>query len=318
VGAFLLKKGGAALVVLIVASMLVFAGVRAIPGDTATALGADNADPAYLAAVRHEYELDKPLPVQYEHWIWRVLHGDLGRTTSRLPIGNTILQRLPLTIELSILSLLVAILIGIPAGVFAASRSGKVSDHAARFGALVGQSVPHFWLGLLLIIWFAVDLHWLPATGSASMVHHPVNNLRHLVLPVIVLATGFTAVLMRQTRSAMLTALSSDYIRTARAKGLSERRVVWHHALRNSMITVTTLLALDFGFLITGAAIAESIFGIPGFGNLSLLALNSRDYTLVQGIVLFTTLVFVLVNLLADVLYSLLDPRIRIAGVETE
>jgi peptide/nickel transport system permease protein len=317
--AFLLKKGGAALVVVFVASVLVFAGVRAIPGDTATALGADNADPAYLAAVRHEYGLDKPWPVQYERWIVRVLHGDLGRDTRRLPIGTTIIQRIPLTLELATLSLLLAIFIGIPAGVIAAVRSGKPSDHAARFGALIGQSVPHFWLGLLFIIWFAVDLRWLPATGpSGSVVHHPESNFRHLVLPVIVLGTGFTAVLMRQTRSAMLTALSSDYVRTARAKGLSEWRVVGHHALRNSLITVVTLLTLDFGHLLAGAAVVETIFGIPGFGNLMLTAVNGRDYSMIQGIVLFTAIVFVVVNLVADLLYSWLDPRIRIAGVEAQ
>jgi peptide/nickel transport system permease protein len=315
-GAFLLKKGGAALVVVFVASLLVFVGVRAIPGDTATALGANDADPAYLKAVRHEYMLDRPLPVQYEHWVWRLLHADLGVSTQRLPIGTIFVQRLPLTFELATLSLLLAIVIGIPAGVIAAVRQGKASDHVARFGALLGQSVPHFWLGLLLIIWFAVDLQWLPATGYVSM-RHPEENLRHLILPVIVLGTGFTAVLMRQTRSAMLTALSSDYVRTARAKGLSEWRVVGHHALRNSLITVTTLLALDFGHLLAGAAVTEVIFGIPGFGRLSIDAFNQRDYTEIQAIVLFTALVFVIVNLVADVVYSLLDPRIRIAGIES-
>jgi peptide/nickel transport system permease protein len=310
---FLLRKTGAALVVVFVASLLVFAGVRAIPGDTADALGGQDATPATLTAIRHEYMLDRPLYVQYGHWAWLALHGNLGRGIQDLPVANTIAGRLPITLELATLSLLLAILIGVPAGVFSATRQGKASDHATRSIALIGQSVPHFWLGLLLIIWFAVDLHWLPATGYSS-ISHPESNLRHLVLPVVMLGTGVAAVLLRQTRSSMLTSLNADYIRTARAKGLPERSVVWRHALRNSLITVTTLIALDFGFLLSGAVITESIFGIPGFGALMLQSVDSRDYTTIEGVVLFTAVVFVLVNLTADILYSVLDPRIRIAG----
>jgi peptide/nickel transport system permease protein len=222
-------------------------------------------------------------------------------------------HRLPLTLELAILSLLLAILIGVPAGVIAAVRRGKASDHAATTASLVGLSVPHFWLGLLLITWFAVDLQWLPATGYVSM-RHPIGNLEHMLMPVIVLGTGFAAVLMRQTRSAMLDALGSDYVRTARAKGLSEWSVVGSHALRNSLITIVTLIALDLGVLISGAVVTETIFGIPGFGRLTIDAINSRDYPMIQGIVLVVAVGYVFVNLAADVVYSLLDPRIRLAG----
>jgi peptide/nickel transport system permease protein len=312
-GVFLLRKTGAALVVVVVASVLVFAGVRAIPGNTANALGGQDATPAQLKAITHKYMLDRPLYVQYGHWAWLVLNGNLGRSVQGLPVRTTIVDRLPITFELAALSLLLAILIGVPAGVIAATRQGKVSDHATRWAALIGQSVPHFWLGLLLIIWFAVDLHWLPATGYRS-ISHPVSNLRHLVLPVVMLGLGVAAVLLRQTRSSMLTSLNADYIRTARAKGLPERRVVWSHALRNSLITVATLIALDFGFLLSGAVITETIFGIPGYGALMGQSFASRDYATIEGIVLFSAVVFVLVNLLADVLYSVLDPRIRIAG----
>ena len=312
-GRFLLRKIGATLVVVFVASMLVFAGVRAIPGDTANVLAGGDATPGLLAAIRHEYLLDRPLPVQYVHWAWLALQGNLGRSTRDVPVGSTIMQRFPLTLELATLSLLIAILIGIPFGVLASTRRGSLADHAARMTAIVGQSVPHFWLGLLLIIWFAVDLHWLPATGYTTM-SHPIANLRHMVLPCIVLGAGFAAVLMRQTRSAMLTSLNADYIRTARAKGLPQRSIIWRHALRNSMLTVTTLIALDFGLLISGAAVVETIFGIPGFGALMIQSVNERDYTMIEGIVLFTAVVFVVVNLAADVLYSVLDPRIRIAG----
>jgi peptide/nickel transport system permease protein len=322
-GGFLLRKVGAALVVVFVASVLVFAGVRAIPGDTAMALAGgsgpdaslagDAAHPAVLKAIRHQYFLDRPLPVQYGHWIWLVLHGNLGRDTRALPIRHTIVQRLPITLELATLSLALAILIGIPLGVLAATRPGRMTDHTARTAGLALHSVPHFWLGLLLIIWFAVDLHWLPASGYVS-ISHPVANLRHLVLPCIVLGTGFATVLMRQTRAEMLTALSADYVRTARAKGLTEWSVVCRHALRNSLITVTTLLALDLGALISGAAIVETIFGIPGYGALMIQAFGGRDYGMIQAVVLLTAVVFVLANLAADILYSVLDPRIRVVG----
>ncbi|MDX6485685.1 MAG: peptide/nickel transport system permease protein [Gaiellaceae bacterium] len=311
-GGFLLRKVGAALVVLVLASMLVFIGVRAIPGDPAIALGAENRDPAVLAAVRHKYLLDRPLPVQYAHWIWLALHGDLGVDQRQLPVAHTIVTRIPITLEIALLSLLVSTLVGIPAGVIAAVRRGRPEDYAVTAVALVGLSVPHFWLGLLFIIWFAVDLHWLPASGYVTM-HHPLANLEHMVMPAIVLGTGFAAVLMRQMRSSMLTALGADYVRTARAKGLSERSVVWGHAVRNSLITITTLLGLQLGALISGVVITETIFGIAGFGRLTIDAVNQRDYALIQGVVLVTAVGYVVVNLFVDVVYSLLNPRIRVS-----
>jgi peptide/nickel transport system permease protein len=311
-GGFLLRKAGAALIVLVVASMLVFLGVRAIPGDPAIALGAENRDPAVLAAIRHKYLLDRPLPVQYAHWIWLALHGDLGVDQRQLPVAHTIVTRIPITLEIALLSLLVSILVGIPAGVIAAVRRGRPEDYVATAGALVGLSVPHFWLGLLFIIWFAVDLHWLPASGYVT-IHHPIANLEHMVMPAIVLGTGFAAVLMRQMRSSMLNSLGADYVRTARAKGLSEWSVVGRHAFRNSLITITTLLGLQLGALISGVVITETIFGIAGFGRLTIDAVNQRDYALIQGVVLVTAAGYVLVNLLVDVVYSLLNPRIRVS-----
>jgi peptide/nickel transport system permease protein len=309
-GGFLIRKAGAALVVLVAASMLVFLGVRAIPGDPAIALGAENRDPAVLAAIRHKYLLDRPLPVQYAHWIWLALHGDLGTDQRALPVARTIVHRLPITLELAFLSMLVATLVGIPAGVIAAVRRGKPSDYAATIVALIGLSVPHFWLGLLMIVWFAVDLHWLPASGYVT-IHQPLANLEHMVMPAIVLGAGFSAVLMRQMRSAMLTSLGADYVRTARAKGLSEWSVVGRHALRNSLITVTTVMGLQLGALISGAVITETIFGIAGFGRLTIDSVNQRDYTLIQGVVLVVAAGYVVANLLVDVVYSLLNPRIR-------
>jgi peptide/nickel transport system permease protein len=312
--AFLLRKAGAALVVVFLASILVFLGMRAIPGDPATALGGEEQlDPAAITAIRHKYHLDQPLPEQYARWAWLALQGDLGVDRRELPVSHTIVERLPLTLELAVLSLLVAVLVGVPAGVIAAVRRGKVEDHVATGTALVGLSVPHFWLGLLMITWFAVELQWLPATGYVSM-RDPVGNLEHMLMPCLVLGLGFAARLMRQTRSSMLDTLGADHVRTARAKGLSEWHVVRGHALRNSLVTVATLIALDFGALFSGAAIVETIFGIPGFGRLSIDAINSRDYPMIQGIVLVTALAWVLVNLAADIAYSLLDPRIRVAG----
>ncbi|HWJ32134.1 MAG TPA: ABC transporter permease [Gaiellaceae bacterium] len=313
-GGFLLRKVGAALIVLVLASMLVFVGVRAIPGDPAIALGAENRDPLVLQAIRHKYGLDKPLPVQYLHWVGYAARGDLGTDQRELSVSHTIVQRLPITLELAGLAIVVGSLIGIVAGVLAAVRRGKAADYAATTVALVGLSVPHFWLGIVMIIYFAVQLHWLPAGGYVAFSHSPIQNLEHMVMPAIVLGTGLSAVLMRQMRSSMLSALGADYVRTARAKGLSEWSVVAKHALRNSLITVTTVVGLQLGALISGAVITEQIFVIPGFGRLTIDAVNQRDYALLQGVVLVAAAGYVVVNLLVDVVYSLLNPRIRVVG----
>jgi peptide/nickel transport system permease protein len=311
---FLLRKVGAALIVLILSSMLVFVGVRAIPGDPAIALGAENRDPAVLAAIRHKYGLDEPLPVQYLNWVSLAVRGDLGRDQRELSVSETIVQRLPITLELAGLAILIGSGIGITAGVFAAVRRGKPSDYAATTTALVGLSIPHFWLGILMIIYFAVQLNWLPAGGYVPFSENPIQNLEHMIMPALVLGTGLSAVLMRQMRSSMLGALGADYVRTARAKGLSEFSVVGKHALRNSLITVTTVIGLQLGALISGAVITEQIFVIPGFGRLTIDAVNQRDYTLLQGVVLVAAAGYVVINLLVDVIYSLLNPRIRVAG----
>jgi peptide/nickel transport system permease protein len=316
-GGFLLRKAGAALIVLFLASVVVFAGVRALPGDPALALGGEERDPAVLAAIRHKYGLDEPVPVQYGKWLWLALQGDLGTDSRQLSVSHTIVTRIPITLELAGLAILIGVLIGIPAGVIAAVRRGKGSDYAATSGALVGLSIPHFWLGLMLIIVFAVDLHWFPAGGYVPLREDPVANLHHLLLPAIVLGTGLSAVLMRQMRSSMLDSLSADYVRTARAKGLRERRVVGVHALRNSLITVTTVIGLQLGALISGAVITEQIFGIAGFGRLTVDAVNQRDYALLQGVVLVAAAGYVIVNLGVDVVYSLLNPRIRVSGKAT-
>jgi peptide/nickel transport system permease protein len=316
---FLLRRTGTALVVLLVTSVLVFVGVRAIPGTPVSVLAAEQQDrgegqldPKLVAYVTHKYELDRPLPVQYVHWLWLVLHGDLGQTHGQQSVGRLIFWRLPVTLELAVLSILLAALVGTPLGVIAAVRRGRTTDHVSTGIAVVGISAQPVWIAFLLITWFAVDLHWLPA-GGYRPISHPAANLEHMVLPVIVLAIGIAAPLVRQTRTSMLNALGSDYVRTARAKGLTERSVVARHALRNSLITVVTLLGLTFGSLLTTTAIAETIFGIPGFGQLTATAVGRRDYPLVEGVVLVAAVGYVVASLLVDVAYSLLNPRIRVS-----
>jgi peptide/nickel transport system permease protein len=312
---YLLRRAGASLIVLLVASMLVFAGVRALPGDPALALAGEDHSQRALAAIRAKYDLDKPVPVQYVNWLGHVVRGDFGTSTrTGLSVSSTILDRLPVTLELAFLSLLVAILIGLSLGVVAAVRRGSVADYVGSTAALVGLSIPHFWLGLMLILVFAIGLGLLPASGFVPFVADPVDNLRHMLLPAIVLGTGFAAVIFRQTRAAMLESLSTDYVRTARAKGLGEREVVGSHALRNSLLTVVTIIGLQLGLLISGAVVTEQVFVLPGFGKLTLDAVFTRDYPVIEGVVLLTTLGYVLVNFGVDLLYSVLNPRIRVAG----
>jgi peptide/nickel transport system permease protein len=316
-GGFLLRKLGAALIVLLLSSMVVFAGVRALPGDPAIALAAENRDPAVLEAIREKYGLDKPLPVQYLNWLGLAVRGDLGRDQRQLSVSQTIAGRIPITLELAFLAMLVGAVIGLSAGIIAAVRRGKTEDYAATTFALAGLSVPHFWLGLMMISFFAVNRHWLPAGGYVPFREDPWGNLEHMIMPAIVLGTGLSAVLMRQMRSSMLTSLGQDYVRTARAKGLPETVVVGKHALRNSLITVTTILGLQLGTLISGVVVTEQIFVIPGFGRLTLDAIAQRDYALLQGVVLVVAAGYVFVNLTVDILYSVLNPRIRVSSRPT-
>jgi peptide/nickel transport system permease protein len=315
---FLLRRVGASLVVLVLASMLVFAGVRALPGDPALALAGESRDPAVLEAIRERFGLNDPLPIQYVKWLGNVVQGDLGVSSkSGLGVGKTIVERLPITLELAGLSLLVALVLGIPAGVIAAVKRGSPVDYAASSVALFGLSIPNFWLGLLLILVLSVQFDVLPASGYVSFFDDPIENLRRMVMPAFVLGTGLAAVVMRQMRSSMLDSLTADYVRTARAKGLSPFEVVAVHALRNSLITVVTIVGLQLGGLISGAVITEQIFVIPGFGKLTIDSVFQRDFALIQGVVLVAAAGYVLVNLAVDVLYSLINPRIRISGARS-
>jgi peptide/nickel transport system permease protein len=275
-------------------------------------LAGEERDPAVIAHLRETMHLDKPLPVQYVYWLKGVLHGNLGESQrAQLPVTTLIAQKLPVTIELACLALVIAIAIGIPAGVIAAVRHNTPWDYGANVVALWGLSTPNFWLGIMLILLFSVTLGWLPASGYVSPFDDLRENLAAMIMPAFVLGNAIAAVLMRHTRSAMLQVLSSEYVRTARAKGVPERGVILKHALRNALIPIITLGALEFGTLLSGAVLTEQVFTIPGFGKLIVDAVFNRDYAVVQGVVLFTATAYIVLNLLADVAYAIANPRIR-------
>ena len=293
-------------------SVLIFSLQKLLPGDAALALAGEEHDPAAVAAIRARYHLDRPAPVQYAIWMGKLLRGDLGESLrNRIPVTELLASKLPVTVELAIGSMLIALAIGIPAGVISAARRGTVIDATANLIALSGLSVPHFWLGIMLILLFAVRLGWLPASGYVAPWEDLRRNLTTLLLPCIVLGTGVAGVMMRHTRSAMLETLGADYVRTARAKSVPERLVVLKHALRNALIPVITLGAIEFGRLLSGAVLTEQIFAIPGFGKMLVDGVFNRDYAVVQGVVLVSAGLYVLLNLMADVLYFLANPRLR-------
>jgi peptide/nickel transport system permease protein len=293
-------------------SVLIFSLQKLLPGDAAVALAGEENDPVAVAAIRARYHLDRPVVVQYGIWMGRVLRGDLGESLrNKLAVTELLAAKLPVTVELAVCSMLIALLIGIPAGVVSAARRGSPVDVAANIVALSGLSVPHFWLGIMLILLFAVRLGWLPASGYVPPWEDLRRNLTTILLPSIVLGTGVAGVMMRHTRGAMLQVLDADYVRTARAKSVPERLVVLKHALRNALIPVITLGAIEFGRLLSGAVLTEQIFAIPGFGKMLVDGVFNRDYAVVQGVVLVSATLYVLLNLLADVLYFLANPRLR-------
>ena len=297
---------------LVFVSILIFGLQQLLPGDPALILAGEERDPAVVAHLRETLHLDEPLPKRYARWVWNVLHGDLGESVrSQEPVRQLIAEKLPVTVELALLAMTIALAIGIPAGVASAVGRGTWWDHAANAFALWGISTPNFWLGILLILLFSVQLGWLPASGYVSPLEDLRANLAAMIMPAFVLGNAIAAVLMRHTRSAMLQVLSADYVRTARAKGLSERTVVLKHALRNALTPVITLGALELGTLLSGAVLTEQVFTIPGFGKLIVDAVFNRDYAVVQGVVLVTATAYIVLNLLADMAYVAANPRLR-------
>ena len=312
---FLIQRSFISLVTLFLITVIVFAGVRMIPGDPARVMAGTEADAAGLEEVRQKYGLRDPLPVQYVKWAGRALRGDLGESIrTKEPVLRLIRQKLPITLQLAAYSLVIALLIAIPAGVLAAVRRNTAWDYLASGVSLCGVSIPNFWLGIMLILLLSVRLQWLPASGFVSPFEDLWGNTQRLLMPAVVLGAALAAVLMRQTRNSMIEVLSADYIRTAYAKGLRTGLVVFRHAIRNGLIPVITIFGLQLGALIGGAVVTEQIFVVPGFGRLILEGVFTRDYPIVQGVVLITASAYVLVNLLVDVSYSLLNPRIRIQG----
>src|SRR3954466_4259196 len=293
-------------------SILIFGLQQLLPGDPALALAGEERSEEVLRYLREKFHLDEPLPVRYWYWLTGVLHGDLGDSVRiQRPVTDLIVEKLPVTLQLASMAIVIALVIGVTAGVISAVKKDTWLDYAANVFALWGLSTPNFWLGILLILLFAVKLGWLPASGYVSPFEDLKANLASMVLPAFVLGNALAAVLMRHTRSAMLQVLSSDYVRTARAKGLDERVVVLKHALRNALIPIITLGALEFGTLLSGAVLTEQVFSIPGFGKLIVDAVFNRDYLVVQGVVLFTATAYIVLNLVADLAYFLVNPRLR-------
>ena len=312
---YLIPRLAESVVTFVLVTIVVFIGVRALPGDPARALAGEESDPAAVEAVRSSFGLDQPIPVQYVKYVGNALHGDLG-TSSRtgLPVASSIGHAIPVTLQLSLFAIAIAALIGVGAGLIAAVRRRGPANWAANSVALIGLSVPSFWLGLMGVLVFAIAYPILPASGFVSVFDNPVESFRHLLMPAVVLGSGLAAVIMRQTRSAMIDAMSTDYVRTAKAKGLGGSQVVIGHALRNSLIVVTTIVGLQLGALISGAVVTEQIFVLPGFGKLTIDAVFTRDYPMIQGVVLVTATAYIVINLLVDLLYSVIDPRVRVGG----
>ncbi len=293
-------------------SVLIFLLQQLLPGDPALVLAGEEKDPEVIEQIRRQYRLDQPIPVQYFYWITGVLTGNFGESMRlKTSVGELIAQKLPVTLQLATMAMIIAMVIGVTAGIVSAVKKDSWIDYAVNVLSLWGISTPNFWLGIMMIFLFAVTLGWLPASGYVSPWEDWRQSLATTIMPAFVLGNAIAGVIMRHTRSAMLQALQSDYVRTARAKGLEERVVVLKHAMRNALTPVITLGALEFGTLLSGAVLTEQIFTIPGFGKLIVDAVFNRDYAVVQGVVLVTATIYILLNLLADVGYILVNPRLR-------
>jgi peptide/nickel transport system permease protein len=295
-----------------IVSLMVFALVLLIPGDPAITISGENATEAQIQATRERLGLDDPVMVQYGRWASNAIQGDLGTSLfSSRSVSSAIAERFPVTLTLTISALIVALLIAIPAGIIAAMKRGSWIDRLATVGASAGVAMPNFWVGLVLIIIFALELEWLPALGYVSFRDDPVEAIKHLILPALTLGTAAAAETTRQLRSALVDVLHQDYIRTAKAKGLRGRAVITRHALKNAAVPVITVIGLQVSLLLGGSVIVEQVFGIPGLGQLAIRAVLERDIPMIQGVVVVTTVIVLLVNLLVDLAYGWLNPKVR-------
>jgi len=312
---FILRRVLQAIPVVFLASVGVFLLLHLLPGDPAQVLAGSDASPQTLEAIREDLGLNEPLPVQYLVWLQHVLRGDLGKSIlSKIPVSQLMAQRLPATLELAFAGEVLTILIGVPLGILAAVKQRSKADWGITSVISMGLAIPNFWLGILLIILFAVALGWMPPGGRGDFTKDPLTALKFITLPAITLALPAAMNLSRLTKASVLEVLFEDYVRTAWAKGLNGRRVVIVHVLCNALIPVITAVGLEFGRLLGGSIIVESVFTWPGLGTLMLTSINNRDYASVQAGLLLLVMVFIVVNLITDLLYGFLDPRIRLSG----
>src|SRR3954469_13374840 len=309
---FLAKRVVQLIPTLFFVSVLIFSLQQLLPGDPAMIMAGEDRDPAVIEQIRKQYGLDQPIPVQYVYWVKGVLSGDLGESMrNKQKVLDLVLQKLPVTMQLASMAIVIALTIGVGAGIISAVKKDTAWDYGANIFALWGISTPNFWLGIMLIFLFSVQLGWLPASGYVRLSEDWRASLAATLMPAFVLGNAIAAILMRHTRSAMLQVLESDYVRTARAKGLLERSVILKHAMRNALTPIITLGALELGTLLSGAVLTEQIFSIPGFGKLIVDAVFNRDYAVVQGVVLVTATIYIALNLIADIAYILVNPRLR-------
>jgi len=315
---YLLNRLIATLPVLLGISFFTFALVRLVPGDPVQIMLGPEVMGNAAAEIRKIYGLDRPWVVQYAEWLFNVARGDLGLSIrTGLPITESIWQRLPATLELTLISLVIGLVIGIPLAIIAAQNRSRFVDGFLSALVLFGISMPGFWLATLLVLLFSLNLRWLPSIGYTPLWENPLDNVRGMILPALSLGVAFGATTMRFTRSSLLEVFNQEYIRTARAKGLREKLVVYRHALKNAMIPVITVTGIQVGRLLGGTVIIEQIFALPGIGRYVFDAISQRDYPVIQGTVLFFTIVFIAINLAVDFLYGALDPRIKFAGDES-
>ena len=309
---YVIRRVGQMVLALLGVSIIVFALIHLVPGDPVRIALGTRFDPEIYAALRERAGLDEPIVVQYFTWLGGALTGDLGVSfRSGQPVTGLLLERLPATITLAVSALFIALAVSIPLGIVSAVRSGSKLDYAASATSQVAVSVPDFWAGIMYILLFSLALSWLPPSGYVSFFESPVEWLRHLALPALTIGLISGSIIFRFVRSAVLEALNMDYTRTARAKGLTERQVIWRHVMPNAWIPIVTVVGLQLGFLLSGVIIVEVIFAWPGLGRLALLSVQDRDFTVLQGAVLLIAFMFLLINLVVDILYGYLDPRVR-------
>jgi peptide/nickel transport system permease protein len=310
---YLIRRTLGAILVMWTVATLVFFMLRIVPGDPIGAMLADVGGPEAIEALRQKLGLDQPLYVQYLKWFWNMMQGDLGASIygSRVPVARLLVEALPRTLSLASLSFLLALIIALPAGLIAATRRNSAWDHGVTFVAFLGLSMPDFWLAILLIIVFAANLQWLPAIGYVPLSEGFWPWFSHLIMPAIAVGTAFSAIIARMIRSAMLEVLKTDYVRVARAKGLAPSTLVLRHALPNALIPVVTVMGIALALLVSGAVVVENVFAIKGLGRLLIQGILNRDYPVVQGAILVVSAFFVFSNLLVDLLYTVIDPRIR-------